>query len=165
MSGRRDVLGFASFLRVRRVVRLSRFGRHFVRIREIKAFERRLIALIVERPGALNDRHQALFRYATALAQAHLFRTPEGRDVSVSEEVDPLRKWFLESIVPLLPEGGEPNVDVLRDIAPVLALRLDHARTKVLENHHADFAAEHLDDEMRHKAIALVLGGGSSRIG
>ena len=119
-----------------------------------------MIALLVDRPGALNERHQALFRYATALAQANLFRTPEGRDVSVSEEVDPLRKWFLESIVPLLPEDGEPNVEVLRDMAPVLSLRLDQARTKVLTNHHADFAAQHLDDEMRHKAIALVLGGG-----
>lgn len=139
---------------------LSRFGRHFVRIREIKDFDRRLLALLVDQPGALNDRHEALFRYATALAQVNLFRTPDGTDISLAEDVDRLRKWVLESIVPLVPEGGRPNVETLREIAPVLALRLDQTRSELLERHINHFAAEHLDEELRHKQLALVLGGG-----
>lgn len=139
---------------------MSRFGRHFVRIREIKAFERRLITLLVDRKGALNARHDALFRYALTLAQANLFRAPDGSDVSLAEDVDELRKWVLESIVPLIPESGEPNVETLREIAPVLALRLERTREKLLERHLNDFAAEHLDDEIRNKSLALVLGGG-----
>ncbi len=139
---------------------MSRFGRHFVRIREIKEFDRRLLALIVERPGALHERHEALFRYAITMAQLNLFRTPDGNDVSLVEDVDPLRKWILESIVPLLPEDGAPNIETLRQIAPVLALRLDQTRTLVLERHVNHFSHEHLDAELRQKTLALVLGGG-----
>lgn len=80
--------------------------------------------------------------------------------MSLSEDVDGLRKWFLESIVPLLPEEQDPKIDTLREIAPVLALRLDQTRAALLERHASDFAAEHLDDEMRHKSVAVVLGGG-----
>jgi predicted acylesterase/phospholipase RssA len=139
---------------------LSRFGRHFVRIREIKAFERRLIALLVDRPGVLHERHEALFRYAVTLSQMHLFRTPDGTDVSLAEDVNPLRGWLLESIVPLIPDGGPPNIETLREIAPVLALRLDQTRDQILERHSDEFTAEHLDDEIRYKGVALVLGGG-----
>lgn len=139
---------------------MSRFGRHFVRIREIKAFERRLIALLVERPGVLHERHEALFRYAVTLSQMQLFRTPDGSDVSLAEDVDRLRRWLLESIVPLIPEDGDANVGTLREIAPVLALRLDQARQQILSRHEGEFTAEHLDDEICNKGVALVLGGG-----
>ena len=114
----------------------------------------------MDRPQALHERHQALFRYATALSQTNLFRTPDGADVELVEDVDSLRKWFLESIVPLIPEEGEPNVEILREIAPVLALRLDQTRDRIVEHHKNDFAVEHLDEEMRNKKLALVLGGG-----
>ncbi len=139
---------------------MSRFGRHFVRIREIKAFERRLLKLLVDRPGFLHQRHEALFRYALAMAQLHLFRTPEGDDVDLAPHVDRLRLWMLEAIVPLVPEVGEPNVEMLREIAPVLALRVDKTRTELLEAWSSDFGPEHLDRELCQKTLALVLGGG-----
>lgn len=118
------------------------------------------MALLVARPGALHARHEALFRYAVAMSQLNLFRTPEGVDVSLAEDVDDLRKWVLESIVPLIPDNGPPHVETLREIAPVLALRLDKAREQLLQRHINHFAAEHLDAELRHKSLALVLGGG-----
>lgn len=139
---------------------MSRFGRHFVRIKEIKAFERRLIKLLVDKPGALHLRHEALFRYACALAQAHLFRTPLGHDVNLSDHVNSLRTWMLEAVVPLIAEDTPPNIDLLRQIAPVLALKLDAARSDVLTHFANDFGPEHLDDEMRNKKLSLVLGGG-----
>lgn len=139
---------------------MSRYGRHFVRTRELKEFERRLIALIVDEPGALHVRHQALFRYATSFAQMNLFRTPEGKDIQVNEDVDGLRRWMTESIVPMLPEHGEPHIDSLREIAPVLALRVEQTRAAMLATHINDFGAEALDDELRQKRLVLVLGGG-----
>lgn len=139
---------------------MSRFGRHFVRIRELKAFERRFIKLVVDHPGVLHSRHEGLFRYALALAQTNLFRTPEGHDVSLSEDVDGLRRWMIESLVPLLPEDGEAEVTSLREMAPVLALRLERTRAQLLDRHINDFGPEHLDEELRQKRLVLVLGGG-----
>lgn len=139
---------------------MSRFGRHFVRIRELKDFERRLLRLLVDEPGALHPRDQALYRYALALAQVNLFETPEGNEVSLSDEVDGLRRWMIESIVPLVDEDRNADIESLRDLAPVLALRTDRTRTAILENHVNDFGPEHLDDELRHKKLVLVLGGG-----
>lgn len=139
---------------------MSRFGRHFVRIRELKACERRLIKLLVERPGALHHRHEALFRYALSLAQTNLFRDPEGQDIVLADDVDDLRTWMLEHVAPLIPEGTEPKIDLLRQVAPLLAIRCDVTRQHVLQRHALAFGPEHLDSEMRQKKLALVLGGG-----
>lgn len=140
--------------------RLSGYGRHFVRIRELEEFEQRLIELFVDEPTALHPRHQALFRYATSMARMNEFRTPEGYDVSVREDVDELRRWMIDSVVPLLPEEGDPDIESLREIAPVLALRVDQTRDQLLERHVNDFGAEALDEELRNKEPVLVLGGG-----
>ncbi|MFW5966859.1 MAG: patatin-like phospholipase family protein [Persicimonas sp.] len=139
---------------------MSRFGRHFARIRELKACERRFLRLVVDHPGAVHPHHEALFRYALALAQLNLFRTPERVDVSLSEEVDGLRSWMIESIVPLLPAEGDADVSTLREMAPVLALRVERTRSRLLERHLNDFGPEDLDRELRQKRLVLVLGGG-----
>lgn len=131
-----------------------------MRIRELKAFERRLVKLLVDRPGALHQRHEALVRYALSMAQLHLFRTPVGLDVNLADEVDDLRTWIHEAIVPMLPQDGDANIDGLRQIAPTLAIRVDRTRTNLLLNHVNEFGPEHLDDELRTKRLALVLGGG-----
>lgn len=119
-----------------------------------------MIKLLVDRPGVLHHRHEALFRYALALAQMNLFRTPEGYDVELAEEVDGLRSWMLEAICPLISDDAEPNVDMLREIASVLALRVDSTRDALLESHIDDFGSEHLDAELLEKNAVLVLGGG-----
>ncbi|AWV90460.1 patatin-like phospholipase family protein [Bradymonas sediminis] len=139
---------------------MSRFGRHFVRIRELKAFERRFISLVVDHPRVFHARDEALFRYALNLAQVNLFRTPEGQDISLKEEVNGLRRWMIESLVPLLPEDAEPEVGSLRELAPVLSLRVERTREKLLARHVSDFGPEHLDAELRQKKLVMVLGGG-----
>lgn len=90
----------------------------------------------------------------------HLFRTPEGNDIHLADEVEDLRVWLHEAVVPLIPAEGEPNVELLRQIAPVLAIRVDRTRSNLLSRHINSFGAEHLDDELRTKRLALVLGGG-----
>lgn len=139
---------------------MSRFGRHFVRIRELKAFERRFISLVVDHPRVFHARDEALFRYALNLAQVNLFRTPDGQDISLKEEVNGLRRWMIESLVPLLPEDAEPEVGSLRELAPVLSLRVERTREKLLARHVSDFGPEHLDAELRQKKLVMVLGGG-----
>ena len=139
---------------------MSRFGRHFVRTKDIKAFEQRLIRLVVDQPGMLNTKQEALYRYACVLARTNLFRAPDGKDIDLSSEVDELRRWVLESIVPLLPEKGPPDVHGLKDFAPILSVRLETCRRALLEHHLQDFGAEHLDEEIRHKKLGMALGGG-----
>ncbi len=139
---------------------MSGYGRHFVRIRELQEFEQRLIELLVDDPSVLHPRHKALFRYATSMAQLDEFRTPDGVDVSLGDDVDDLRRWMIDAVVPLIPEEGDPNVESLRDIAPVLSLRVDTTRSALLDRHINDFSASDLDDELRQKEPVLVLGGG-----
>ncbi|MEM1350474.1 MAG: hypothetical protein AAGI01_18080, partial [Myxococcota bacterium] len=124
---------------------MSRYGRHFVRTRDLKEFERRLVRLVVDRPGVLNPKHEALYRYAAILARMHTMRTPEGRDVEVASQLEELRRWMLESITALLQPGGVADVDMLREMASVLALRLEQTRAQLLAFHINDFGAEHLD--------------------
>ncbi len=90
----------------------------------------------------------------------NLFRTPNGKDVSVNEDVDGLRRWMIESIVPTIPEDKDPHIESLREIAPVLALRVEQTRSAMLERHINHFGAEALDAELRQKRLVLVLGGG-----
>jgi predicted acylesterase/phospholipase RssA len=133
---------------------------HFDAIRELKNLERRLIKCLVDRPEALDDDLEALLRYALALAQLDRFDAPDGTEVSLAREVDELRSWLLESIAPLLPKDGEPEIATIRELAPVLELRVDRTREAILEHYDDTFGAEHLDDELRHKELVLVLGGG-----
>lgn len=139
---------------------MSRFGRHFVRTREIKDFERRLIRLVVNKPGALNEQHEALLRYGAIFARQHLFRTPEGVDVDLASEVEDFRRWFHETLTPLMPSGKEPDINALRAQTQALSHRLDATRRALLAHHINDFGPEHLDDELRHKKLVLALGGG-----
>lgn len=139
---------------------MSRFGRHFVRTRDIKDFERRLIRVLVDQPGALNDRHEALYRYAAVFARTNLFRTPTGVDVELAPEVDELRRWMLETVVPLIPSSATCDIQGLRELAPVMSLRLDDCRSKLLVHNAQAFGAEHLDEEVRIKKLGLALGGG-----
>ena len=140
---------------------MSKFGRHFVRTRDLKAFERRLIRLGAKSPGALNAQHEALFRYAVTLAQQHTIRAPNGQDIPVAEQLEPLRRWMIEAIVEHLPgQEGVADIEALRALAPILAIRLERSRQSLLTHHANDFGAEHLDEMIRHKKLVFVLGGG-----
>ena len=67
---------------------------------------------------------------------------------------------MIESIVPLIDEDHDADVETLRDMTPVLALRVDRTRNEVLDRHVNHFGPEHLDEELRNKQLVLVLGGG-----
>ena len=133
---------------------------HFERISDLKAFERRLLKLVLDRPGVLSRPEEALFRYATNLAKSQYLRSPEGEDIAVDEEVESLRRWMSDSLTPLIPDEGAPDVSTLQELAPVLALRLDRTRETLLDHHDDALGPQHLDRQMRRKRLVLVLGGG-----
>lgn len=133
---------------------------HFERIEELKGFERRLLELLVDRPNALSRPREALFRYALNLAQLQSIESQDGTDVEIGDEVERLRRWMVDSLVPLVPSEGSPDLTSLRDLAPALALRLDRTRDRLLEHHRNDFGSTYLDRELRQKDLVLVLGGG-----
>ncbi|MFB6373870.1 MAG: patatin-like phospholipase family protein, partial [Bradymonadaceae bacterium] len=139
---------------------MSDYDEHFAAIEELKGFERRLLKLVVDRPDALSRSREALFRYATNLAKTRTVPSPDGGDVLIAEEVDGLRRWMCDSLVPLIPEEGSPDLATLREFAPILALRLDRTRDELLDHHANAFGPRHLDDQMRRKRLVLVLGGG-----
>ena len=139
---------------------MSDHDEHFERIRELKAFERRLVGFVLDYPDAFSRPVEALLRYSVNLAKTRVIRTPDGKDVEIAQEVDTLRRWMTDSLIPLLPADGDPDVTTLRDLAPVLSLRLDRTRENLLENHRNDFGPQHLDRELRRKRLVLVLGGG-----
>ena len=119
-----------------------------------------MIRLVVDQPGALNESHEAMLRYALAMARLNLFRAPEGHDVDLSGEVEGLRRWMQDALVGCLPKGKPADVAGLRAQTGELTTRLDATRQALLRHHASDFGPEHLDEELRHKKLVLALGGG-----
>ncbi len=139
---------------------MNNLDEHFDRVRELKNFERRLVELVLDHPDVLSHPREALYRYGVNLAKSRVISAPDGRDVEVADEVEALRRWMCDTLVPLLPEQGPPELESLRDLAPVLALRVDRTRRELLDHHVDDFDADHLDQQLRQKELVLVLGGG-----
>lgn len=139
---------------------LRDYEEHFGRIRELKTFERRLLKRIVEHPDTLSRPREALLRYALNLAKLQVLENPEGEEIEIGDEVEGLRRWMVDSLVPLVPEEGDADWSTIRDLAPALSLRLDRTRRELLEHHVDDFGPRHLDAELREKSLVLVLGGG-----
>lgn len=122
--------------------------------------ERRLLTALCRDPELLDARHEAQLRWALTLARTSVLRAPSGRDVVLSEELTPFREWLTAGLAEALPSSTKVDGARLRTLIPTATLRLVSARRKVLENHVDDFGAEHLDEEIRHKKLVLVLGGG-----
>lgn len=116
--------------------------------------------LVVDQPGALNERHEALLRYAAVFSKLNLFRTPTGEDIDLSGEVEDLRRWFNDTLVPLMPAGKPADIAGLRAQTTSLSQRLETTRKALLTHHAQDFGPEHLDEEICNKKLVLALGGG-----
>jgi len=139
---------------------LFRFGRHFVRVKEIKAFEQRLHHYLVDHPGQLSDAHTVLFRYALRLAQVNLFKNEEGQDINLSPQIDPFRRWIHETLITTIPEKGKVDLRGLREIAPILQIRTEKIRAEIFESRKNDFSPAYFDADLSQKKLAIVLGGG-----
>ncbi len=148
------------FLVLTSEVVLLRFGRHFVRVKEIKAFEQRFNTYVVDNPGQLSDVHVNVFRYALRLAQINFFQTAEGEDVNLSPQIDPFRRWMHETLLHLIPESGKVALSELRDIAPILQIRTAQMRDEICKKNVNRFSQTYFDEDLSNKKLVIVLGGG-----
>ena len=135
-------------------------GRHHNKVAELMNIERELLFAMAADPYLLDHRRGAIIRWALAVARLILFRTPAGDDLDVSGLLTPFRHWLQEHLRRALPAGGNVDGSLLRSMCPAIAERLDAARALLLEHHVNQFGPEHLDKELRHKRLVLVLGGG-----
>ena len=135
-------------------------GQYHVKIVDLMDIERDLIRALLQDGRLLRPRQEAILRWAIALGRTCLFRTPEGRDVDLSEPLAPYRQWLIENLRAAIPSGSSPDGPRLRLLTPSVELRLRAARQLVLTRHLSDFGAEHLDEELRFRKLALALGGG-----
>lgn len=139
---------------------MVRFGRHFVRVKEIKSFEKRLHRFVVDNPGSLHEEHETLYRYALRVAQISHFKNEEGKDIELGPQIDPFRRWILETLIDTFPESGKADLTALRELAPILQIRTEQIRKEICETHINDFTQDAFDQEIIHKKLVIVLGGG-----
>ena len=101
-----------------------------------------------------------LYRYAINLARMGWLRAPDGRDIAIGDALAPFRQWLREQLLSRIPRHFTPDAAGLIDLAPLVAIRVEAIRQALTIYHANDFSAETLDLELRHKRLALVLGGG-----
>ncbi len=135
-------------------------GQYHVKIVDLMDIERNLIRAALQNRRLLQPRHEAILRWAIALGRMCLFRTPEGRDVDLADALGPYRTWLIENLRAAIPNREAPDGARLRLLVPSVELRLRAARQLILTRHVNDFGEEHLDRELRHRKLALALGGG-----
>lgn len=132
------------------------------RFRVQKPFDDMEVVLVndmVERPGRLPLAERVVLRYALNFARLSVLRGPKGREVNVFDEIHGFRLWLRDALEPLL-SGPEIHFDFLLKAVPTVKARLHQARAALLRNHVNDFSLEDLDDELCHKVLAVVSGGG-----
>ncbi|MEO1272238.1 MAG: hypothetical protein AAFX99_29425, partial [Myxococcota bacterium] len=136
-------------------------GRYHNKIGNLITFERELLLALTRDAQILSPRQSALLRWALALGRMMLFQTPDGRDVDVSGPLGPFRQWLQDNLSRAIdPDNDSVDGAALRSMCPTLAARVQAARDLLLNTFVHDFGAEHLDAELRHKQLVLVLGGG-----
>lgn len=135
-------------------------GQYHIKTVALKDLERDIMRALVEQPDVVSPAQEATLRWALALGRLTLIRTPKGHDVDLLSMLSPYRQWLIEHLRATIPPGGRIDGARLRLLIPSLTLRMRAARQMVLNRHVNDFGAEHLDAELRHRKLALVLGGG-----
>lgn len=133
---------------------------HFNQIRDLKAFEQRLIRLLVDSPNALAPNLENALRYALALAQLNDITDAHGDTLHLHSDVQPFRDWLVRRILPLFPPDAPPDLRLLHERLDPLILRIQVRRRKLLERYGFTLPIELLDNELSQKRLLLVLGGG-----
>lgn len=131
------------------------------RYRQMRPFDEAEVALVravLDRPDRLSARQEALLRWALNLARMWLIETPDGPVVA-----GPKLAAFRERLRPVAQAmatsaGLDPGRFASECEAIGRAVRA--ARSHLLTQLDGQLAPEHLDGELRQKALVLALGGG-----
>jgi predicted acylesterase/phospholipase RssA len=131
------------------------------RIASLRDMERRLVRAAVEDRQALGAREMELCRWALAFARLDRLRVGP-RDIDLFEQVAPFRHWLIEQLGWYVDPDRDRRIDWkgLRQFLPTLRTRLDLAHTHVLAQTADTVPPRRLEEEVRFRRLALVLGGG-----
>lgn len=131
------------------------------RLAPLRALERRLLRAIVDERNPLGSQETELCRWGFAFARLDRVRVGPV-DVDLFEQVAPFRHWLVEQMGWYVDAERERRVDWkgLRQFMPALAARLDAAYQHVVDHNANQLPQRRLDEEIRFRKLALVLGGG-----
>ncbi len=129
------------------------------------SLEQREVALaraLLRDPGLLDPRGEASLRWAIQLSRLHHLKGPDG-EVDLEETVLPLRTEVLKllevaGLAPKQADGLSP--DKLRPISSILREQALRTREALLRRFGAQLPPQVVDDEVRHKVLAIAAGGG-----
>lgn len=135
-------------------------------------YERLLFKELVGEGAPLSARDIETLRYAFSLARVGQIEADSGT-VDLFELIAPYRHWLLEQLEyylsvgserPLLKNvgGGSSTIDWrgISQLLPQLARRIEITRRHVLESEVGRFSEEQFEEELTHRKLVLVLGGG-----
>nr|WP_211194137.1 patatin-like phospholipase family protein [Pyxidicoccus fallax] len=127
--------------------------------RPLEELELSLVRAAMASPGLLDAREEAILR--TALSLARLYKVQHGEmDVGVGALLTPFREEVERRLGPVLRGPRPPTRDRLIPHVKDLREHAAHARDTVLKRLRGRVPPEALDQEIRHKALVLVAGGG-----
>ncbi len=137
------------------------FAERFALIRPLEEMEIALVRGAIANPSLVDAHEEAVLRTALSLARLYKVRGEAGRDIGVGAWLAPFRDEMVRRLKPvLLPARGRiartellPHLKELKD-------RTLRTRDDLLGRFKGRISFEAVDQELRHKALALVAGGG-----
>lgn len=138
-----------------------RFDERFALIRPLEQMEIALVRGAIADPALVDAHEEAVLRTALSLARLYKVRGTAGRDIGVGAWLAPFREEMERRLKPvLLPARGRiartellPHLKELKD-------RTLRTRDDLLGRLKDRVTFEAVDQELRHKALVLVAGGG-----
>lgn len=130
----------------------------FAEARPLEQLELELMQALVERPGLLDAREEAVLRTALSLARTYKLHH-QGHDYGVQVTLTPFRHEVTRRLGPVLKPGMVERALLLPHISP-LAERTQQALATLTRRFEGRVSAEDIDHQLRHKELVLVLGGG-----
>lgn len=142
---------------------MSKSRDHHRRVLPVQRLERRLLAELAARPALLPEADTARLRYGLTLARTGRMRAEAGEaEIDLFDRVAPFRHWLLDELERSVDPAGRGPTDwkQVARLIPDLTQRFASLREGILNHHAPRLSHERLDHELRHRELALVLGGG-----
>ncbi len=137
-----------------------RLRERFQITRPLEELEVNLVRAAIAQPSMVNTHEEAILRTALSLARLYKVRI-EGRDVGVGAYLSPFREELTRRLTPVLAtRDGKVDRALLMPHLRDLKDRTLNTRDSMVRHFGDRLSVEAVDQELRHKALVLVLGGG-----
>jgi predicted acylesterase/phospholipase RssA len=138
-----------------------RLKERFELIRPLEEMEISLVRASIENHALVDAHEEAILRTALSLARLYKVRQ-DGRDIGVGASLTPFREEIARRLQPVLLPGKGKKVS-RTELLPHLKELKDRTlktRDALLHRFQGRLTLTAVDQELRHKALVLVLGGG-----